>query len=95
MVSVILYLAKNKIVHRDLKPANFLLRPKSIALIDFGLSKESAESMIEMGTAVGTNPYMAPEIFHEENIYNEKVDVYALAVILFEMLEGSLPNVKA
>ena len=51
--------------------------------------------MIEMGTAVGTNPYMAPELFDENNVYDEKVDVYALAVILFEMLEGSLPDVKA
>ena len=50
MVAVVLFLAQNKIVHRDLKPANILLREKSIALIDFGLSRESAESMIELGT---------------------------------------------
>jgi serine/threonine protein kinase len=49
-------------------------------LIDFGLSKESMESIIQMETYCGTPPYMAPEIFKQD--YNEKVDVYALAVIL-------------
>ena len=44
-----------------------------------------------MSTLCGTNPYMAPEIFTGK--YNEKVDVYALAVILYEMLLGILPDV--
>ena len=47
MVEVVLYLTSNKIVHRDLKPANFLIREGNIVLIDFGLSKVSAESIIE------------------------------------------------
>lgn len=92
MVAVILFLTSNKIVHRDLKPANFLLREGNIVLIDFGLSREIAESIIELNTKCGTLPYMAPEIVKGES-YNEKVDVYALAVILFYMLEGNLPNV--
>ena len=50
MVAVVLYLSANKIVHRDLKPANFLVRQANIALIDFGLSKESAETIIELST---------------------------------------------
>ena len=49
-------------------------------LIDFGLSKESMESIIQMESFLGTPCYMAPEIFKGD--YNEKVDVYALAVIL-------------
>jgi len=49
-------------------------------LIDFGLSKESLDSIIQMDTFLGTQPYMAPEMFKGD--YNEKVDVYALAVIL-------------
>ena len=49
-------------------------------LIDFGLSKESMDSIIQMKTDCGTPPYMAPEMF--KGNYNEKVDVYALAVIL-------------
>jgi serine/threonine protein kinase len=48
MVRVVLYLTSNKIVHRDLKPANFVLRDGNIVLIDFGLSRESAESIFKM-----------------------------------------------
>ena len=48
MVAVVLYLNSNKIIHRDLKPQNFLLREGYIALIDFGVSKEIEESIIEM-----------------------------------------------
>ena len=81
MVAVILFLKSNKIVHRDLKPANFLLKDKNIILTDFGLSKESAKSIFELNTECGSKPYMAPEIFL--GVYNEKVDVYALAVILY------------
>lgn len=50
MVAAVLYLTSNKIVHRDLKPANFLIREGNIFLIDFGLSKESAETIIEYST---------------------------------------------
>ena len=82
MVAVVWYLTSNRIVHRDLKPQNFLIREGNIVLIDFGLSKESDESIIEMESKCGTPPYMAPEIFNSEP-YNEKVDVYALAVILY------------
>ena len=49
-------------------------------LIDFGLSKQSMDSIIQMGTYCGTPCYMAPEIFKGD--YKEKIDVYALAVIL-------------
>lgn len=54
MVSVVTYLTSNNIVHRDLKPANFLIHEGNIVLIDFGLSKENAESIIEFGTTCGT-----------------------------------------
>ena len=46
MVVVVLFLFENKIVHRDLKPDNFLKQGDNILLIDFGLSKESQQSII-------------------------------------------------
>jgi NIMA (never in mitosis gene a)-related kinase 1/4/5 len=47
MVSVIKYLHSNLIAHRDLKPSNFVLRGGNLVLIDFGFSKESAQSIFE------------------------------------------------
>jgi serine/threonine protein kinase len=51
--------------------------------------------MMEMEIKCGTDPYMAPEFFKNKVVYDEKVDVYALAVNLFRMLEGFLPDVNA
>ena len=63
MVEVVLFLTSKRIVHRDLKPPNFMIRDGNIVLIDFGLSKQSPETIIEYGTFCGTFYYMAPEIF--------------------------------
>ena len=82
MVEVVYYLKSIKIAHRDLKPANFLLKGDKIILIDFGLSKEGMETCIEMKSKCGSERYMAPEIFNEE-FYNEKIDDFSLAVILY------------
>jgi serine/threonine protein kinase len=49
MVAVVLHLTSNKIVHRDLKLDKFVLNNKNIILTDFGLSKENAQLIIEMG----------------------------------------------
>lgn len=48
MVAVVLFLTSKKIVHRDLKPQNFLIREGNIVLIDFGVSRENLETIIEM-----------------------------------------------
>jgi eukaryotic-like serine/threonine-protein kinase len=81
------------VLHRDLKPGNIMLREDhSVALIDFGLSKDAALSMdiTETGTIFGTPHYMSPEQGHAEPI-DERSDLYSLAVILFEMLAGHKP----
>ena len=79
------------VLHRDLKPGNIMLREDhSVALIDFGLSKDAALSMdiTETGTIFGTPHYMSPEQGHAEAI-DERSDLYSLGVILFEMLAGT------
>ena len=81
------------VLHRDLKPGNVMLREDgSIALIDFGLSKDAALALdiTETGTIFGTPHYMSPEQGHAEPL-DERSDLYSLGVILFEMLAGEKP----
>lgn len=51
--------------------------------------------MMEMQTICGTDQYMAPEFFNNSVVYDEKVDVYSLGVILHLMLKGRFPDVQA
>jgi serine/threonine protein kinase len=81
------------VLHRDLKPGNIMLREDgSIALIDFGLSKDAALALdlTDTGTIFGTPHYMSPEQGHAEPV-DVRSDLYSLGVILFEMLTGEKP----
>src|SRR5689334_21603933 len=81
------------IFHRDLKPGNVMLRDDgSIALIDFGLAKHVALKMevTDKGLIFGTPHYMSPEQGHGKPI-DGRSDLYALGVMLYEMLTGKKP----
>jgi serine/threonine protein kinase len=81
------------VLHRDLKPGNIMLRHDgSVALIDFGLSKDLALALdlTDSGTIFGTPHYMSPEQGHAEAL-DARSDLYSLGVILFEMLTGRKP----
>ncbi len=81
------------IFHRDLKPGNVMLRDDgSIALIDFGLAKHVALKMevTDKGLIFGTPHYMSPEQGHGKEI-DGRSDLYALGVMLYEMLTGKKP----
>lgn len=81
------------IVHRDLKPSNILFAAKEISCIsDFGIAKLSqAESGNVTGSAIiGTPAYMSPEQA-AGNAVDGRTDVYALGIILYEMLTGRQP----
>lgn len=84
------FLHDRGIVHRDLKPANIFRENGVVKVGDVGLSKFIAPSRRSAHTqSVGTVYYMAPEV--AKGRYGREVDVYSLAVILYEMLTGKVP----
>ncbi|MEI9947676.1 MAG: protein kinase [Pseudomonadota bacterium] len=81
------------VVHRDIKPANlFLSADGKLKLLDFGVAKAAfnVESDGEGLSIVGTPEYMAPEQARGEA--DQRSDLYALGVVLFELLSGHLPH---
>jgi serine/threonine protein kinase/CheY-like chemotaxis protein len=88
---------KAGVVHRDVKPSNIFLhrtpRGEVVKVLDFGIAKiadsAAAQSTIR-GTVLGTPAYMAPERLSGQP-YDGKADVYALGVMLYQMLEGRPP----
>jgi serine/threonine protein kinase len=84
----LVYLHERNIIHRDLKPENILLTSSLTAkLCDFGWC---AEGTGERSTYCGTLDYMAPEILRGTS-YSNKVDVWAMGVLLYEMVHGRPP----
>ncbi|CAD8056439.1 unnamed protein product [Paramecium primaurelia] len=84
------------VCHRDLKPDNILIGDKlTLKLIDFGVSKRfllkgKVTKLIDMWTRTGSLFYQAPEIFLGGG-YNEKVDIWSIGIILYQLLVGQLP----
>ncbi len=79
------------IIHRDIKPANIMITDSGdAALTDFSISYlASAGALTQTGTALGTPEYMAPEQL--DGRHGEGSDIYAVAIILYEMLTGISP----
>ena len=84
------------VIHRDLKPENFMLNKKNLPVImDFGLARKtiaSSDAGLTQGMIVGTAAYMSPEqaTGKAEGI-DHRSDLYAVGVMLFEMLTGEWP----
>ena len=80
------------VMHRDVKPQNILITRDDFAyLVDFGIASATTdEKLTQLGTAVGTWKYMAPERFSNDEV-TYRADIYALACVLYECLTGSPP----
>lgn len=84
------YLHDRGIVHRDLKPGNIFYEDGYVKIGDYGLAKLMAASQHSGQTvSVGTVHYMAPEV--GSGNYDRTIDIYALGVMLYEMLLGRVP----
>lgn len=87
------------VVHRDLKPANILVDAEGQPrVLDFGIARlldesEGGTRLTQMGELVGTLPYMSPEQLNgDPTAVDTRADVYALGVILYELLSGRRPR---
>lgn len=85
------------LIHRDLKPSNVLLTADGVKLLDFGLARNTRRdaalttpTLTAPGAVTGTLRYMAPEQVTGDPV-DERTDIFALGVMLFEMLTGHVP----
>ncbi len=87
------------IVHRDLKPENVVLVPREdgsdlVKVLDFGISQvvgvREGERITRAGVVLGTPEYMAPEQIEGRKM-DHRVDIYALGILAYEALTGSVP----
>lgn len=87
--------------HRDLKPENIFVvsvDPWRVKIGDFGVAKKISDGRVQLQTKVGTEQYMAPEIFCfvDDDVmspgkYSNSVDIWSCGVMLFELLTGERP----
>jgi len=94
LADVLGYVHERGIVHRDLKPENILITPHGeVKLADFGIALRVGARRLtfnHLSNAVGTPDYMAPEQVRGER-GDARTDVYAMGVLLFELLTGKVP----
>lgn len=86
------YAHSKKIVHRDIKPGNILISKRGeIKLADFGIASDQEPDITQEGSTVGTPAYMPPEQFENSSTVDNRADIYALGIMLYEMLTGTKP----
>jgi len=93
------YAHRHGVIHRDIKPENILLHDGRAMVMDFGIalavSAAAGGRLTETGLSLGTPHYMSPEQATAEKEISGRSDVYSLASVLYEMLTGAPPHVRA
>lgn len=85
------YAHENHVVHRDIKPANIMITPgRDVKIMDFGIAQIPTGSRTQLGTVLGSPKYMAPEQVGGQAT-DGRTDIFALGVVLYEMLTGTIP----
>ena len=85
------YAHENHVVHRDIKPANIMITPgRDVKIMDFGIAQIPTGSRTQLGTVLGSPKYMAPEQVAGQAT-DGRTDIFALGVVLYEMLTGTTP----
>ena len=101
------YAHRNGVVHRDIKPANILIVDGTAVVTDFGIAKALLRAraqdddlsdssgdrlaLTQIGTAIGTPPYMAPEQITADPTTDHRADIYSFGVVAFETIAGRRP----
>ena len=90
------YAHSKGIVHRDIKPANIMLtRQGEVKVTDFGLAKNfivTSSQVTETHMVMGTPEYASPEQFDAHREVDHRADIYAVGVMMYQMLTGALPR---
>ncbi len=90
------YAHTHNVIHRDIKPANIMInREGTVKVADFGLAKASdpnESGLTKTSMAMGTPDYVAPEVLVAGMSLDGRADLYAVGVMLYQMLTGNIPR---